>query len=171
MSAAADVMTGRAWVFGDDILNDGGITTLEMTRQGVFDPALLARSCMAGVDPGFAARAAAGDILVAGRSFGRGQLHVQGPLAIKGLGVGLVCVSMTRSFFRLSVAAGVPMLPYVSGLEDAVSDGDRLEVDFRQGRIRNLSRGTCLAADPLPDFLWQFIAAGGERAWLAQRNA
>ena len=31
-------MRGRCWKFGDDILNDGGISSLELVRAGIFDP-------------------------------------------------------------------------------------------------------------------------------------
>ncbi len=169
MSGDADIAVGRAWTFGDGVLNDGGITTLEATRKGIFDPAELAASCMAGIDPDFPKKATAGDFIVAGKSFGKGQLHVQGPLAIKGLGVGLLCESMTRSFFRLSVSAGVRMLPFVPDILSQVGDGDTLEVRFREGVIRNRTRGTEIRTAPLPDFLWQFMDAGGERAWLASQ--
>ncbi len=160
---------GRCWKFGDDILNDGGISSLELTRAGIFDPRELARACMQGVDPQFAVRARPGDILVAGKNFGKGQLHVQGPLAIKGVGVGLVTESMPRSFFRLAVAAGVPMLPYAAGVTRLVEDGDELEVDFAAGVVRNHRSGAELRTQPLPASLLEIIAAGGERAWLAMK--
>lgn len=169
MSESTDVMVGRAWVFGDDVHNDSGITSIEATRNAIFDPAVLAKTCMAGVRPEFPAQAKPGDLIVAGKQFGKGQLHVQGPLSIKGSGVGLLCESMTRSFFRLSVSAGLKMLPFVPDLTANVGDGDRLEVDFRAGTIRNLTRGVSLTAEPLPGFLWEFIDAGGEREWLAKQ--
>lgn len=167
MTAANGIMRGRAWKFGDGVLNDSEVTTIETTREGIFDPAVLAGYCMAGIDPDFPKKAKPGDLIVAGNSFGKGQLHVQGPLGIKGLGLGLVCQSMTRSFFRLSVSAGIMMLPFVPDLSAHVEDGDSLEVDFRRGVVRNLTRDTELQAEPMPDFLWEFIEAGGERAWLA----
>lgn len=160
-------LKGRCWKFGHDILNDGGISSLELTRAGIFDPKELARACMRGVDPEFAQKARPGDIIVAGRNFGKGQLHVQGALSIKGLGVGLVTESMPRSFFRLCVAAGVLMLPYVPGVTEQVDSGDEIEVDFQRGLIRNHTRGSVVETPPLPDSLLRIMAAGGERAWLA----
>ncbi len=160
-------LKGRCWKFGHDVLNDGGISSLELVRAGIFDPKELAKACMQGVDPEFAQKARPGDIIVAGRNFGKGQLHVQGPLSIKGLGVGLVTESMPRSFFRLCVAAGVLMLPYVPGITDQVNDGDELEVDFERGLIRNHTSGGVVETPPLPDSLLRIVAAGGERAWLA----
>lgn len=170
MSDDNDITIGRAWKFGDGVLNDGGITALEATRKGIFDPEELAAYCMAGIDPDFPKKAKAGDVIVAGKSFGKGQLHIQGPLGIKGMGVGIICQSMTRNFFRLSVSAGVKMLPFVPDIGAQIDDGDELEVSFRQGRIRNRTRGTEIRTAPLPEFLWQFMDAGGERAWLSSRN-
>jgi 3-isopropylmalate/(R)-2-methylmalate dehydratase small subunit len=163
------VMRGRAWKFGDNVLNDGGIMTLEMTRIGEFDPAALARHCMVGLDPDFPKKVKPNDVIVAGRQFGKGQLHVQGPLGIKGLGVGLVTESMTRNFFRLAVSAGVSMLPVVPGATAGIDDGDTIEVDFVGGVIHNVSKGTQIKGEPMPEFLWEFIHAGGERKWLAAK--
>ena len=161
-------MRGRCWKFGDDILNDGGISSLELVRAGIFDPKELAKACMQGVDPEFPSKARAGDILVAGQNFGKGQLHVQGPLSIKGMGLGLVTESMPRSFFRLAVAAGVLMLPFTAGITGQVNDGDDLEIDFGTGLIRNHTTGATVQGQPLPEALLDIVAAGGERAWLAK---
>ncbi len=166
-----DVYTGRAWTFGDGVQNDSGIMTLEMTRKGIFDPAELAKHCMAALNPAFPKHAKPGDVIVAGKLFGKGQLHIQGPLSIKGLGVGLMCVGMTRNFFRLSVSAGVRMLPFVPDLLASVEDADEIRVNFRTGLIHNMTQDIHIQADPLPDFLWEFIDAGGERAWLAEQAA
>jgi 3-isopropylmalate dehydratase small subunit len=161
-------MKGKAWTFGHNVLNDGGVTTLEMTRLGIFEPAELARSCMAAIDRDFPKKVRLGDFIVAGKQFGKGQLHVQGPLAVKGLGVGLITESMTRNFFRLAVSAGVQMLPFVPTALDDIGEGDELDVDFRGGVIANLTRATTIRASAMPDFLWEFIDAGGEKEWLAR---
>jgi 3-isopropylmalate/(R)-2-methylmalate dehydratase small subunit len=166
MSAVQTTMKGRAWVFGDDVLNDGGVVPGEVIRKLIVDPKVLASHCMASLQPRFPAESKPGDVIFAGRHFGKGQMHVTGPLAIKGSGVGIVTESMTRGFFRLCVTAGVPMIPFAPGLREVVGDGDPIEVDFRKGRVTNLATGKTLEAPPLPDFLWEIIAAGGEREWL-----
>jgi 3-isopropylmalate dehydratase small subunit len=162
------VMKGRAWKFGDNILNDGEIMSLEMTKLGEFDPEKLAQHCMIGLDRDFPKKVEPGDIIVAGKQFGKGQLHVQGPLGIKGLGVGLVSSSMTRNFFRLAVSAGLNMLPFAPQAAEGIDDGDQLEIDFRRGTIDNKTRGTRIEVKPLPDFLWDFMAVGGEKNWIAK---
>lgn len=159
-------MNGRAWTFGDDVLNDGGVVPGEMLRKLILDPKLLAKGCMASINPRFPDESRPGDVIFGGRHFGKGQMHVTGPLAIKGSGAGLVTESMTRGFFRLCVTAGVPMIPFAPGVLELVGDGDSVQVDFRSGRIKNLATGKVLHAKPLPQFLWEIIEAGGEREWL-----
>ena len=166
MSARRAPMKGRAWTFGHDVLNDGGVVPGEMLRKLIVDPAVLATGCMSQLNPRFPAESRPGDVIVGGRRFGKGQMHVTGPLAIKGSGAGLVTESMTRGFFRLCVTAGVPMIPFAPGVLELVGDGDQVEVDFSTGRIANLSTGKVLEATPLPPFLWEIIDAGGERQWL-----
>lgn len=164
----SDKMRGRAWKFGDGVLNDGGIMDFEMVRKGVFDPEVLGRHCLAAVSPDFAKNAVPGDIIVAGCDFGRGQLHDQGPLSIKARGVGLIAESVTRAFFRLAISSGLVMIPFAPEIKSRVNDGDRLDVDFRSGRIQNLTTGETIRAQPMAEFLWEFIDAGGEKNWLQQ---
>jgi len=160
------IQRGRAWVFGHNVPNDGGIMTIEMTRDRIYDPPALAKACMKNIDAQFAESVRPGDFLVAGRNFGRGQLHVQGPLGISALGLGLITESMSRSFFRLSVSVGLKMLPFCSDVTQLIRTNDEIEVDFREGRIRNLTTNESRSFQPLPKFLLDIVAAGGERPWL-----
>jgi 3-isopropylmalate/(R)-2-methylmalate dehydratase small subunit len=171
MTQPTMTMKGRAWTFGDDVLNDGGVVPGEMLRKLVLDPKLLAKGCMVSLNPRFPGESRPGDVIFAGRHFGKGQMHVTGPLAIKGSGVGIVTESMTRGFFRLCVTAGVPMIPFAPGVLALVKDGDPVQVDFTAGRITNLASGRILEVPPLPPFLWEIIDAGGEREWLKRDPA
>ncbi|MDP6438529.1 MAG: 3-isopropylmalate dehydratase small subunit, partial [Candidatus Brocadiia bacterium] len=62
-------MRGKCWNFADDVNTDDIIPGryLNMT-----DGPALAEHCMEDVDPDFAGKARAGDIIVAGRNFGCG---------------------------------------------------------------------------------------------------
>ena len=162
-------LQGRVWKFGDNVLNDGQVTSVDMLRAGIFDPQVLAKSCMTGIDPDFPEKARAGDIIVAGKNFGKGQNHITGPLAIKGLGLGVITESMTRPFFRQAVVAGLMMLPFVAAIRAHVEEGDVVSVDFASGLIRNLTSGCDLQAEPMPDLMIEFLQAGGEREWLAAK--
>lgn len=152
---------GTAWVFGDDVPNDGGLMALRFVREQQYDPKLLAPHCLAEVDPSFAGKVKPGDFVVGGRNFAYGNFHVQGFLGLRGLGVGLLAGTMTRGAYRTAINAGVPLLTPVDGVTAAIATGDRLEVDFLSGRIRNVTNGRELQAEPLPDILRDIVEAGG----------
>jgi 3-isopropylmalate/(R)-2-methylmalate dehydratase small subunit len=160
------VRRGRAWVFGDDVLNDGQIMDIEMTRQVVYDPAKLAPLAMCGLNPAFAVEAKPGDFVVAGRNFGRGPMHIQGAIALKALDVSVVSESMARSFFRLGVSVGLRVMPFSVGIRALVADGDEIEVDFIGGRVVNHTRGCEATFAPMPAGVQEIVLAGGEQAWL-----
>ncbi len=157
---------GHVWVFGHDVPNDGGVMTIEMTRQIVYDPNILSKHAMAAIDANFPNRAKPGDFVVAGKNFGSGPLHVQGPLGLKGLGVSVLAESTARSFFRLAIAVGLPILPFAKGILEFVSVGDEVDVDFSSGSITNLTSGRKMMFDPLPTELSQIVTLGGEQKWL-----
>jgi len=161
-----DRMHGRTWKLGDNVLNDGEIIDFEMVRKGIFDPDVLGQHCLGPIRPDFTREASAGDIIVAGRDFGRGQLHDAGPFAIRARKVGLITESMSRAFFRLAISAGLVMIPFAPEIRGKIQDGDLLNVDFRSGKIHNLGTGEVIQVQPLPDFLWDFVGAGGEMEWL-----
>lgn len=160
---------GRAWVYGDDIPNDEGLMPLKLTRAQEYDPAILAKHCFEQVDPDFAKNARPGDFVVAGRNFGFGNPHIQGFLGLKGMGVGLIVESMARGPLRACVNAGVPVLCPVPGIRQSAEPGDDLEVDFRTGRIRNLTKGSELNAESLPEVMQEIIAAGGGVGYMRRR--
>lgn len=157
---------GRAWIFGDDVLNDGQIMDIEMTRQVVYEPEKLAPLAMCGLDPAFAQKVRPGDFVVAGERFGRGPMHIQGPIALAALGLAVLSESMARSFYRLSVSVGLRVLPFAAGIRALANPGDELEVDFRTGDVVNLTTGKRLSVAPLTGAALEILEAGGEANWL-----
>jgi len=61
---------------------------------------------------------------------------------------------------RISVNYGFPALP-CPGIFEAFEEGDVAEVDFKQGKITNQTRGVVLKTSPLPEMLVKIIDAGG----------
>ncbi|GAA5235318.1 3-isopropylmalate dehydratase [Verticiella sediminum] len=157
---------GRAWVFGDDVLNDGQIMDIEMTRQVVYEPEQLAPLAMCGLDPEFSKKVRPGDFVVGGERFGRGPMHIQGPIALAALGVAVLAESMARSFYRLSISVGLRVLPFATGIRQLVNPGDELEVDFCTGTVANLTTGKHLRVAPVTGAALEILEAGGEAQWL-----
>jgi 3-isopropylmalate/(R)-2-methylmalate dehydratase small subunit len=167
--SASAPQRGRAWVFGDDVLTDGQIMDMEMTRQVVYDPERLAPLAMRALSADFADHAQPGDFIVAGRNFGRGPMHIQGAIALAARGVAVLSESMARSFFRLGVSVGLRSLPFAQGICAFAGHGDELEADFASGIVFNRSRGTRACFSPLAPAVLEIVAAGGEQTWLRAR--
>jgi 3-isopropylmalate/(R)-2-methylmalate dehydratase small subunit len=161
---------GRAWVVGDDVPNDEGIMPLRMVRQQVYDPAELAKAAFEQVDAKFAPEAKARDVVVAGRNFGYGNPHIQGFLALKGIGVGIVAESMSRGPMRACVNAGVPVM-VIPGVSALARPGDRIRADFASGLVENLTTGLWIRGEPMAPVMLEIVAAGGGIEHMKQRLA
>ena len=152
------ILRGRAHKYGDNIDTDVIIPAryLDTTEE-----AELAPHCLEDLDPEFAAKVRAGDLLVAGHNFGCGSSREHAPLAIKGAGVScVIAASFARIFFRNAINIGLPVLVCPQAAESAQA-GDELEVDLAEGRVKNLTRGPTYRAEPFPEFLREIIRAGG----------
>ncbi len=149
---------GNVWKLGDNIDTDAIIAARYLDTT---DPKELARHCLEDVLPDFAGKACFGEVLVAGNNFGSGSSREHAPLAIKGAGISCVIAkSFARIFFRNAFNVGLPLLECAEVL-DGTKAGDRLEVDFVAGTIRNLSTGARYTARPLPPFIRKLVEAGG----------
>lgn len=157
MKKAGMAVSGRAWVFGDNVDTDqispGKVLALPLEEQ--------LPHALAGIRPEFPGSVKAGDVIVAGRNFGCGSSREHSPEVLKALGVGAVLAeSFGRIFFRNSLAIGLPVL-VVPGAGSNISDGDALEVDAGLAKVRNVSKGIELDALPLDPALLDILKAGG----------
>ena len=165
------VYKGICWKFGDNLGIDGDVMPLRFALERELDPEVLRPHLMAGVDPEFPNKVSPGDIIVAGHRFGQGNPHIQGFLGIVGHGLGLVAESIPRGSFRNAINAGLPFLTGCEGVTADVETGDELEVNFKTGEFKNLSRDLTHQFQPLDAQLQAIIEAGGWRANLEKRIA
>ena len=160
------MIKGTAYKFADNVDTDQIISAQYLVTT---DPKELAKHCMETVDPDFPAKAKPGDILVAGRNFGCGSSREHAPLAIKGLGLGLVIAdSFARIFFRNCINIGMPIMECPEAAKETAS-GDQLEVYLDQGVIKNLTKGKTYKAQLFPPFMQQIIQAGGLMPFVKKR--
>lgn len=159
-------LRGRAWKFEQDISSDQLISARHVFE---FDPRLLSKHLLHEIRPELAQQAKPGDVIVAGAHFAHGSNHSHPFLAMQALGVGLLCRSLSRGPFRLAIFMGVPLLQASDAVIAAIEDGQQLEIDFKQGRIVNLSTGTSMQAAPLSPFLQEIVQAGGGMGFIASR--
>lgn len=159
-------ISGRAFVFGDDINTD-------VMAPGLYfkaPMAEMARHCLEAVNPDFARQVRPGDIIVAGRNFGVGSAREQAAMALTHLGVGAVlAVSFGRIFYRNALNFGLPALVFPdAGL---IRPADALQLDPVSGCIERPATGERWMVQGLPAHLMAMVEAGGLMPWLKQRLA
>jgi 3-isopropylmalate/(R)-2-methylmalate dehydratase small subunit len=149
-------VSGRAFVFGDDI--DTDVLAPGRYMKGSIED--LARHCLEAVAPDFAKEVRPGDVVVAGRNFGMGSSREQAAQALKVLGVAaVVAKSFGGIFYRNALNLGLPVV--VCADADSIKPGDRLRVDLAGGTVTNETNGRTLPSEQLPQFLLDMLADGG----------
>ncbi len=158
---------GRVWKFGDNLATDVILPSQFMTLT---DPAELGRHILENVKPGFAARLAPGDLIVAGANFGYGSSREHAPLALKGAGIGAVLAkSFARIFYRNCINIGLPVIVSPQAAEEA-EDGDDLVIDLAAGSILNAGRGQTYRFRQFTGSALECLNAGGLINMLNQRK-
>ena len=123
------------------------------------DPKELAKHIFEDIDPDFAARVKAGDILVAGENFGCGSSREQAPQALKSSGFyAVVAKSFARIFYRNAFNIGLLL---VECNTDFIDDGDELEVNIEKGKLHSKSKGLLLDIKPIPSVMKKLLEDGG----------
>jgi 3-isopropylmalate/(R)-2-methylmalate dehydratase small subunit len=151
-------VSGQAIKFGNNIDTD---VILPGKYLVLVDPYELAKHALEGLDPTFPDKAKKGVIIVGGKNFGCGSSREQAPLALKYSGVKCVIAeSFARIFFRNAINIGLPVIE-CKGISAAVSDGDKLTVDFEAGKIENVSKGKSFQVPKLPPFIQEILSDGG----------
>jgi 3-isopropylmalate/(R)-2-methylmalate dehydratase small subunit len=155
---ATTKISGTAIKFGNNIDTD---VILPGKYLVLVDPKELAKHALEGLDPAFPDKAKKGVIIVGGKNFGCGSSREQAPLALKYSGVKCVIAeSFARIFFRNAINIGLPVIE-CKDISEAVSDGDKLTVDFETGKIENVSKGKSFQVKKLPPFIQEILSDGG----------
>ncbi len=148
-------ITGKVIRYGDNVDTDVIIPAPYLNTS---NPKELAAHCIEDLDPTFVKRVKAGDIMVGGVNFGCGSSREHAPIVIKESGIAcVVAKSFARIFYRNAINIGLPIVEF-SG---EIDEGDKLEIDFDNGVIRNLSKNTQGDFPPFPGFLQKIIGKGG----------
>ena len=155
----------RVWKFGDNVDTDQIIPAEYLTTA---DPEKLAPHVFAKVRPDFAVSVQKGDVIVAGHNFGCGSSREHAPRALKGAGIKCVIAkSFARIFFRNAINIGLRLIEV--DIYDKVSDGDEIDIDFKRGVIRNLTKNEEYAFKPLPEFMEKLLEMGGLVPYVKER--
>lgn len=150
-------MMGKAFKFGDNISTDhiapGRLFHLRSNLEE------FAKHVLEDADPNFAKNMQKGDFVVAGNNFGLGSSREHAPQIIKIAGVQAVLAkSFARIFYRNAINIGLLAIECDTDLIDA---GDELELDVKNGIVKNLTKSCEIKFAPLPDVMIKLLADGG----------
>jgi len=157
-------MRGKAWIFRGVLDVDWEICVFDISHElqakGMYTPEEIGKYCMTKVDPDFPKKVRKGDFIV-GEFMGFGHDHDHACLSILGAGVAaVICDTSAPYFLRNSIERGLPVVE-LSGILDAVKQGDELEIDLEKGCLTNISSGVELEFEPMPSFILRKLEAGG----------
>lgn len=151
-------VTGKAFKYGDNVDTDVIIPARYLNTS---DSKQLAAHCMEDIDADFIKNVNPGDIIVANKNFGCGSSREHAPIAIKESGISCVIAStFARIFYRNSINIGLPIME-CDEAAGKIYGGDKIEVDFDSGVIRNLTRSEQYQALPFPPFIQNIITNNG----------
>jgi 3-isopropylmalate/(R)-2-methylmalate dehydratase small subunit len=150
--------SGRCWKLPDDVSSDQLIHGQHVFD---FDPQILRKHLLAELRPEIAREAQSGDVLLAGENFASGSNHSHPFLAMKAMGMGLICKSVSRGPYRLAVFMGIPLLTCNDEPYREIQDGHRITVDFVSGDLEDRDSGKRYRLEPLPAHLIEIVSAGG----------
>ncbi len=148
---------GKAFKFGDSISTDhiapGRLFHLRSNLEE------FAKHVLEDADPTFASRMQKGDFVVAGNNFGLGSSREHAPQIIKIAGVSAVIAkSFARIFYRNAINLGLLLVECDT---DGIDAGDELELDIKEGILKDLTKNLEIKITPLPDVMIKLLNDGG----------
>lgn len=145
----------RVWRLGADVDTD----QLAPGSVMQFPLPVIARHCLERLRADFAGGVQRGDVIVAGPGFGIGSSREQAAAALVELGVAAVIApSFSGLYFRNAFNVGLLLLTCPQA--ETIGEGERIGFDARAGTVTRTD-GNVLACDPIPDFLYEMVEAGG----------
>lgn len=157
-----NIIEGRIWVIQRDNVDTDmiyhnrylAITEIKEMGQYTFDN-------LAGFE-NFAINVLPGDIVVTGRNFGCGSSRQQAVDCFYSLGIkAIIAESFGAIYERNAINAAFPIVVCKSLASAALSDGDIIRVDLKNGEILNQRTGEKLIAEPFSDVQYEIYQRGG----------
>ncbi len=130
----------------------------------------LASVAMESYEPNFRSQIRAGDLLVGNTNFGYGHPHYPPMIAMRHIGIaGVIAESFSPGYWRGEIAMGFPQIS-CPGIVKMVDRWDELEVDWSTCEVRNLTKKTEIAFEPMSESDMQMLEAGGLVGYLHARD-
>ncbi len=155
-------ITGRAWVFGNNINTDQIIQGQYLT---LLDYKEMAKHTFEVPRPVFTSKVKKNDIVVAGSNFGGGSSREEAPKVLMHSGIGcVVAETFARIFYRNSFNIGLPLL-IIPNISKLVKDGDTVTINLLKGTLTVKEKGDVIHGKPLPERMLGILKAGGAVSW------
>ncbi|OPL09536.1 MAG: 3-isopropylmalate dehydratase [delta proteobacterium ML8_F1] len=159
------MIKGKVWKYGDnintDIISPPAYMELSISEA--------AKYAMSPIDPDFGKAFKEGDLLVAENNFGSGSSRETAPLTLRHLGVRVIIAkSFARIFYRNAINLGI--LALESQEAGKISQDDVLEIDYKAGIIKNITRDERYTCTIMPDHIMTIIDAGGLVTYLKAKK-
>ena len=149
---------GTVFKYGENVDTDVIIPARHLNTS---EPKELAKHCMEDIDAGFVSKVKEGDIIVAGKNFGCGSSREHAPIAIKSAGISCVIApTFARIFYRNAFNTGLPILECEEAARK-IEAGNEVEVNFKTGEIKNITKNESYQAEPFPEFITKIIENDG----------
>jgi len=153
-----NIARGSVFKYGDNVDTDVIIPARHLNTS---DHAELGSHCMEDIDADFIKKVKKGDIIVAAKNFGCGSSREHAPIAIKAAGISVVIAeTFARIFYRNSINIGLPIIECPEAAHSIEAD-DIVEVDFKTGIIKNITKNLSYQGQAFPEFMQKIINAEG----------
>jgi 3-isopropylmalate/(R)-2-methylmalate dehydratase small subunit len=167
------LIKGKAWTFGRNVNTD--LIFPKIWFRPTYEPGEMASHLMVGIDEDFPKKVGRSDIIVGGQNFGCGSSREEAAAAMKEAGVAaVVAPSFGRLFMRNAINVGLPIVTSPN-IDEQIAQGDIVEIDLTNGKIRNLRTGYEARLPPMAPESLKLIEDGGianyTRRVLEQRRA
>ncbi|MCS7105069.1 MAG: 3-isopropylmalate dehydratase [Thermofilaceae archaeon] len=164
------MIRGKCWKLEDNVSTDhiisgkykfGAIDSLDAMVPHVLEEVI----------PDFYKKVRKGDVIVAGRNFGKGSSREQAPRLLKMVGVSaVVAKSFSHIFFRNAINVGL-LVVVAQKVPDVSETGDTVEVDPEGGVVRNVTKGVEETVNALPSEVTAILKAGGIVEYIKNHGA
>ena len=160
--------SGKVFKYGDNIDTD---VIIPARYLNISDMEELSSHCMEDIDKNFIKEVKKGDIIVANKNFGCGSSREHAPIVIKESGISCVIAStFARIFYRNAINIGLPILECEEAATN-IESGDKIEIDFNTGIIKNITKNEEYRAEPFPEFMQNIISNGGLIKSIEKKNS
>jgi 3-isopropylmalate/(R)-2-methylmalate dehydratase small subunit len=161
-------MTGRAHVYTRVHINTDEIIPARYLTTDKEEE--LAKHAMEDLDIEFVKKVKKGDFIIAGEDFGCGSSREHAVWALRGSGIkAIIAESFARIFYRNCINNGFFAIE-CEGITKNTSSGDKIDIDFKNGIIENLTKEDVYKFSPIPEFAREMIEVGGLMNYIKRKK-